>query len=60
VTGDLPETLEHARRVTLDALVDGLARERIAGPEFERRVAAARVAATVAELRLLLADLPGS
>ena len=60
MTGDPLDALEHARRVTLDALVEGLARERIAEPEFERRVAAARVAATVAELRRLLADLPGS
>ena len=50
--------LEQARRVTLDALVEQLAQERIAEAEFDRRVAAARVARSVGELKTLLADLP--
>jgi hypothetical protein len=55
-----PEALAQARRVTLDALVDEFAREQLSEAEFDRRTAAARAAGSVAELRRLLADLPGS
>jgi hypothetical protein len=54
------EALAQARRVTLDALVDQFAREQLSEAEFDRRTAAARAAATVVELRRLLADLPGA
>jgi hypothetical protein len=55
----LTEDLERARRVTLDALVEQFAHEQLAPEEFERRVGTVRTAASVAELRVLLADLPG-
>jgi hypothetical protein len=51
--------LERARRVVLDALVDISAQDQMRPDEFERRVAAARDAGSVPELRSLLADLPG-
>ena len=51
--------LDRARRVTLEALVEHFAHDQIQPEEFERRVALARGAESVAELRVLLADLPG-
>lgn len=51
--------LERARRLALDALVDHFAHDQLRPEEFERRVAAARGAGSLTELRALLADLPG-
>jgi hypothetical protein len=53
------DDLERARRVALDALVEHFANEQMRPEEFERRVGAARAAASLSELRTLLADLPG-
>lgn len=50
---------ERARRVTLEALVEHFAQDQIRPEEFERRVALARGASSLDELRGLLADLPG-
>jgi hypothetical protein len=51
--------IERARRVALEALVEHFAHDQIRPEEFERRVALAREASSLAELRGLLADLPG-
>ena len=51
--------LERARRVAIDALVEHFAHDQLQPEEFERRVGVARTATSAAELRPLLADLPG-
>jgi hypothetical protein len=55
----LSEEIERARRVALDALVEHFAHDQLAPEEFERRIGLARSAGSIAELRVLLADLPG-
>ena len=52
-------SLDRARRVALEALVEHFAHDQIRPEEFERRVALARAASSLAELRGLLVDLPG-
>jgi len=48
------KSIERARRVTLERLVELRAEEHLAEAEFERRVEAARVAASMSELKALL------
>ena len=55
----MSESVERARRVAIEALVDACARDVLPDEEFERRVAAVRAASSLSELRALLVDLPG-
>jgi hypothetical protein len=54
------QPLSHTRQVTIDALCEHFANDVMGVEEFERRVDSAHRAATVAELKDLLRDLPGS
>lgn len=51
--------LDEARRLTVERLVEHLAREHLALDDFERRVAAARAAPDREALRRSLDGLPG-
>ncbi len=54
------QPLSHTRQVTIDALCEHFANDVMSVEEFERRVDSAHRASTVAELKELLRDLPGS
>ena len=54
------QPLSHTRQVTIDALCEHFASDVMSVEEFERRVDSAHRASTVAELKELLRDLPGS
>jgi len=54
------QPLSQTRQVTIDALCEHFANDVMGVEEFERRIDSAHRAATVAELKELLRDLPGS
>ncbi len=54
------QPLSHTRQVTIDALCEHFANDVMGVEEFERRVDSAHRASTVADLKDLLRDLPGS
>lgn len=58
-SGDAVRPLSHRRQVTIDALCEHFANDRMAVEEFERRVELAHRAEGVEELDSLLRDLPG-
>lgn len=59
-SGDGGHSLGTSRQLTIEALCEHFANDAIPVEEFERRVEAAHKAATVADLKVLLRDLPGA
>lgn len=57
---DSRQPLSQTRQVTIDALCEHFANDVMGVEEFERRIDSAHRASTVAELKELLRDLPGS